>query len=302
MPGPWIYLGDNMDFYVNLGILPGTYMETILHDTSDAGQGHGLWRIISADQKRKQGFWLEAQLVAASDKHFCWWLHHGLGKDEDRKFRLHLRTGPSKDCKKTKRKPPLQFHTDYFRFMDTGDLTNQVITWAKAEPAKRDLEDEVSLLQGGAPRGSGKKPRAAAGFTGDGLGWTLSEDEEGEGAGAETAEVKKKLATLKASVARGDRPQQPGGDDKKKDAKDKAFQKKGKGRKARGERRGKKNRTPKSNASDSPPAHWFGKSRTAKRNISFSGTSTSTSEGSETLRGTAKSSGKKKKATQPVHF
>ena len=172
---------------------------------------------------------------------------------------LHLCTGPLKDCKKTKKKPMLELHTDYFRLMDTGDLTNKVITWAKAEPDRRDLEDEVALLQGVAPRGSGKKPRAAAGHTGDGLGWTLSEDEEGEREGAETAEVKKKLA-----------------------AKDKAFQKKRKGRKARGERRGKKKGKPKSDASDSPPAHWFGKPRATKRNRSFSGTSTSSSEGSET--------------------
>ena len=54
MPGPWIYLGDNKDFYANPEILPATYMETILYDASGAEQGHGLWRIISADQKRKE--------------------------------------------------------------------------------------------------------------------------------------------------------------------------------------------------------------------------------------------------------
>ena len=116
-----------------------------------------------------------------------------------RKFQLHLCIGPSRDCTKTKRKPSFEFHTDFFRLLDTGDLCGKVLPWTKLEPAKRDLEDELAKLQG-----------EAQGQTG--LGWTASDDDEDDGEEADVSEVKKMLAALKASVAKGDPGGGAGGD------------------------------------------------------------------------------------------
>ena len=128
MPGPWIFLGDNRDFYGSLEISEGSYLETVLYDSSAAEQGYGLWRVVSTESKRKEGLWLQAKLIAASDQHLCWWLFDGPGKDFNRRFSLHLCVGPMKDCKKVKKDPQHEFHTDYFRMVDTGDLNSKVLS------------------------------------------------------------------------------------------------------------------------------------------------------------------------------
>lgn len=74
---------------------------------------------------------LEAKLVAASDKHLNWWMTTGPGSGLGRRYLLHMCTSDEGSCRKTKKKLDLEFHTDYFRLIDTGDLTEKVIPWAK---------------------------------------------------------------------------------------------------------------------------------------------------------------------------
>ena len=179
-----------------------------------------------------------------------------------RKFQLHLCIGPSRDCTKTKRKPSFEFHTDFFRLLDTGDLCGKVLPWTKLEPAKRDLEDELAKLQG-----------EAEGQTG--LGWTASDDDEDDGEEADVSEVKKMLAALKASVAKGDPGGGAGGDARNKSEKAPKKKKKDKSRKGR---KSQRKRQARCESSGSAPPRWFGPPRPSKRSRPSTGSSSSSSE------------------------
>ena len=63
-----------------------------------------------------------------------------------------------------------EFHTDYFRAIDAGDIIGSKVPWFKSEMAKKDIEVEVSKLTGGAPRSGKAKQGEDARGQGDVLG------------------------------------------------------------------------------------------------------------------------------------
>ena len=74
-------------------------------------------------------------------------------------------------CGKVKKQRSQEFHTDYFRAIDAGDIMGSKIPWFKSEVAKKDIEMEVSKLTGGAPRGG--KARQSGEAQGHGvMSWT----------------------------------------------------------------------------------------------------------------------------------
>ena len=253
MPGLWVHLKDNPDFFKDFSFGKGEYFECTLYDSSHQEQGKGVWRIISPETKKKDGIWAMAKLVAVTDDHLVWWLTEGGGRDASRKFWLHFCAGDVPNCGKTKRKPEEEFHTDYFRALDTSDLVNLRVAWFKSEPAKEDIADEVAKLTGGAPRGGRKKgPKPGQSNRGD-LDWSMSDHESPPDLPAgEDDGLRRRLAVLKRQTAgepaghRGD----PGG--KHKDRKRDKSPSKHK-RRSRDRRRGG---SPEK-AKDQPL--WFGK-------------------------------------------
>ena len=64
MPGPWVYLKENPDFYDDLEVKKGEYIESHVFDQDGNPQGQVLWVTRSVGAKAKEGIWLECRLVA----------------------------------------------------------------------------------------------------------------------------------------------------------------------------------------------------------------------------------------------
>ena len=287
MPGLWVHLKDNPDFFQDFTLQKGEYLESSLYDEGHHDQGKGLWRVGSPEAKSKHGLWTSAKLVAVSDEHLFWWLTEGGGKDAGRKFWLHLCTSEHAGCTKTKRKPQEEFHTDYFRILDSADVANHRVQWFKANPAKDDLADEVARLTGVAPQGGKKKKQTHTGRGGRGdLDWSLSDQESLPDLGGDDDEgVKQRLAALKRQTA-GEPPWKEGeGDARHKQKK----RERSRSRKRRRGRDQKRSRTPEK---EKQRPLWFGK----KVSVSSCG-----EDSSDSLRGpTYRGDKKKKKRSRSV--
>lgn len=173
MPGLWIHLKDNPDFYDGFSLQKGEYYECSLYDASHQEQGKSVWQIRASEPKRKDGIWSTGKLIAVSDEHLYWWLTEGDGRDASRKFYLHFCLTEEALCGKTKKKPNEEFHTDYFRSLDASDLVSLRVSWFKAAPAKDDIAGEVAKLTGAGKRNPlGVETQNGASLTGASL--TLS--------------------------------------------------------------------------------------------------------------------------------
>eukprot|EP00438_Fugacium_kawagutii_P012792 Skav211672 [mRNA] locus=scaffold216:125247:126899:+ [translate_table: standard] len=304
MPGPWIFLKENKDFYESLAIPRGSYLDTHLYDGSHQPQGFGLWRVSSCDKKRKEGWWMEARLIAVSDDHLNWWLRDGPGGGKNRKFHLHLCTEAEASCRKTKKQPDYEFHTDYFRILDVGDIHEKCLPWAKAGRAKEDLEAEQARLQGAAPGGkggpSGSKPSAG------GLNFSVSDEENADSNQEDAADIRKKLDALKKQVDKelpeGKDNKEKGKDPKKAKKDDKNKAKKSSKKKKKGSaKKSKQKKRKRSRSGSRPDVRWFGRAR--KGSPPSSTQSSSSSEGdssgsSDTGPKSKKSSGAKGKKSK----
>ena len=80
MPGLWVHLADNPDFYKSFDLDRGSYIESRLYDEAHQDQGEGLWRTIPVDEEKKDGMWVIAKLLAVSGLHLHWWITEGDGK------------------------------------------------------------------------------------------------------------------------------------------------------------------------------------------------------------------------------
>jgi hypothetical protein len=147
MAGPWVYLADNPEYYRDLAFEKGELVECHLYDDAGGAQGFGLWDIREQIEKSKAGLWVKARLIAVSDAHLKWWLTSGPGNREKRRFSLHFCAGPLASCKKKLQDPSFEFHTDFFRKVVAGCITDKKIGWFKDESAKDDIAAEVSRLE-----------------------------------------------------------------------------------------------------------------------------------------------------------
>eukprot|EP00435_Cladocopium_sp_Y103_P051754 s280_g16.t1 len=255
MPGLWVHLADNPDFYRTFEISKGAYIETTLYDEADEEQGRGLWRLAESEARKKDGLWCKGKLVAVSDEHLHWWLTKGAGQGTNRVFNLHFCVTTAKECRKTKRKPEQEFHTDYFRTLEVSDVTERRVAWFKSPPAKEDVDVEISKLAGGAPRGrtamkAGTGQRRAAE-----LEWSLSDDDELPDLDPEEeAEVGKKLADLKRQTARTPKERDDKTPPKRKEDES------GQTRKAK--KKKKKKESSRSGTEEKKGPLWFGSRRT----------------------------------------
>ena len=169
MPGLWIHLKDNPDFYDGFNIQKGEYYECTLYDEAHQEQGKSVWRVNAPESKKKDGIWTTGKVIAVSDEHLYWWLTKGGGRDASRRFHLHFCVADEAQCGKTKKKPDEEFHTDYFRSLDSADLVNLRVSWFKSAPAyaslgsSRPLPRTTLLMRWpsslGAPRGAGVRSR-----------------------------------------------------------------------------------------------------------------------------------------------
>lgn len=272
MPGLWVHLGDNPEFYDTFTLGKGTYVETNLYDNSHEEQGKGLWRIVSSEARKKEGMWTIAKLLAVSDAHLHWWVAEGPGKEAAREFNLHFCTNVEKDCTKTKRKPSHEFHTDYFRLLDASDLTASKVAWFRQPPAAEDIDLEVAKLTGGTPRGRDRRGVKKGSAPSGHLDWEIPDaDEMPDLEGLDGEAVNQRLAKLKRQTV--GEPEQQGkekdtrkrsrsrkkrrkgtsssGDDKKKDA-PLWFGKRRSPSPRRRKRRRSKSESPKKGGSDKP--------------------------------------------------
>eukprot|EP00438_Fugacium_kawagutii_P016768 Skav231119 [mRNA] locus=scaffold7:90570:104623:- [translate_table: standard] len=303
MPGPWVFLKENRDFYESLTIPRGAYLDTHLYDGAHQQQGYGLWRVSSCDKKRKEGWWIDARLIAVSDDHLNWWLREGPGADKNRKFNLHLCAEAEANCRKTKRQPDFEFHTDYFRVLDVGDIHEKCLAWAKTGKAKDDLEAEQARLQGTAPRGrgsgaTGSKPHGAT------LEWSVSDDGGGDSNEGDAKDIRRKLDALKRQVEKelpeGKRKTEKEKEERteKKAEKPKKKKKASNKKKKQASKKTKQKRRKRSRSASRPDVRWFGRARKGSPPSSTVTSSSSEEESSESEvsgRKSKKSSGAKGK-------
>eukprot|EP00435_Cladocopium_sp_Y103_P044009 s914_g12.t1 len=255
MPGLWVALRDNPDFYRDFSIEKGCYLETTLYDSEHAEQGKGLWRVRSVEPKTRDGIWLEAKLLAVSDAHLFWWITEGPGKAKDRTFRLHLCVTLQDQCPRGRRNREEEFHTDYFRSLEAGDIVDSKVSWFKQPPAKEDVAVEVAKLAGTAPRGRTRGREKRAGVREGALDWDASDSDPLEALGeVEEERVNKRLAALKKqTVGEPDRGREATKVEKEK----KSPHKKDK-RKAKEKKRSQKTSSLSADKKAKKPL-WFGK-------------------------------------------
>eukprot|EP00435_Cladocopium_sp_Y103_P027212 s1020_g6.t1 len=276
MPGPRIALAENKDYFQQLVLNRGDLIETHLYDDTGASQGFGLWDVKEQLEKKREGLWARCRLVAVSDEHLKWWLTAGPGKDQNRRFLLHLCSGPMARCRKKKSDPAFEFHTDYFRVVEAGAITEKKVAWFKEAPAKDDIEAEISRLAGQASPRGGEVPKRRGGpldFSGSDPG--LEELPVGA-APPEGEDVRQRLEDLRRDVA------------KPKDKKAKAS---------------KERRKKKASGDGKRPAEaeiqplWFGK-RKAVEGPGSDGSSSSSSESSSRDQRRSKRGDKKDKSPE----
>lgn len=164
MPGPWVYFKDNVEFFQDFQVEEGDYYETQQYDSEKRAQGFALWQVKSLEESNKDGFWVKARLIAASDSHLNWWLKSGPGKNENRKFMLHLCAKDYGHCRRARGRGAFEFHSDHFRVLTAHDVAGLRVSWFKEKEAKDDVKLELERLEGKDPvapkRGSKKRPLA----------------------------------------------------------------------------------------------------------------------------------------------
>ena len=173
MAGPWIYPKENLAYVQEPDFQKGQLLECQLYDDAGSPQGHSLWDVREQLEKRREGVRLRARLIAVSDPHLKWSLDEGDGADQQRQFHLHLCGIEAVQCRKKKKNPQLEFHTDYFRCVGAGILTEKKLIWFKEEPAKQDIQAEISRLAGQKARkkeGPARGTKQAAGILRVGVG------------------------------------------------------------------------------------------------------------------------------------
>ena len=220
MPGPWIHLPRNLDYFKELSVAEGGYVELEQVDGEGQPQGTALWQIDHLIEKKKEGIWLSGKLIAATDEHLQWWLTKGPGKGYNRKFVVHLCATPAGECRKAKRNREKEFHSDTFRDVQAGDILARRVTWFSQGDVKDDIDKEIANLAGTtepydpASKGGGRDPGPER------LDW--EGDERVEDKGAPTGEdIPGRLAALKKAVSgkeAGD--DRHGGEPKKKKKRD----------------------------------------------------------------------------------
>eukprot|EP00438_Fugacium_kawagutii_P000030 Skav208216 [mRNA] locus=scaffold3686:21970:30201:- [translate_table: standard] len=274
MPGPWIHLEDNPDFYTTFVLEKGSYLEVNLYDDAHADQGRALVRVLSSEERKKEGMWIQGKLISATDSHLRWWLTSGPGTGTGRKFLFHLCTSKVASCRKTKRKPTVEFHTDYFRTVTAGELTGMAVPWFKSAECKPEIEAEVARLAGNPSAGGAGSgtPAKKAKKKGE-IDWAMTDEDPLDVAGGhDETGIKKKLEDLKERVSAEKANDPPEGETRKKQKKkDKAKKKNKKTLKERRKRGGKRHRdaleSDDSSLTDNRPM-WFGHKKAASSSSS----------------------------------
>ena len=190
MPGPWIYFKENGDFFSDFKVEKGEYYECHQYDPDKQPQGFALWQVKSLIEANKDGIWVSARLVAVCDSHLHWWVTNGPGKNENRRFSLHLCAKDFAQCRRGRGRGTMEFHTDHFRVLSAHDVSDLRVSWFKEREAKEDMKLEVKKLmgkEGEAPkRGSRKRPLAESSSENEERDLpTAVEHPEGSGAVAE---------------------------------------------------------------------------------------------------------------------
>ena len=117
-----IHLPRNLNYFRELTVVEGGYIELEQFDGDGERQGTALLQVDHIIEKKKEGLWLKARLVAATDEHLQWWIEKGPGKEFRRNFVVHLCATPAGECRKTKRHRAQEFHSDTFRDIPSGDI------------------------------------------------------------------------------------------------------------------------------------------------------------------------------------
>ena len=299
MPGLWVHLADNPDFFKGFEVEKGTYIESLLYDEKFDEQGKGLWRILDTEERKKTGLWVLAKLVAVSDEHLKWWLDDGPGAVAQRRFSLHFCVVGANACTSTKRRRSLEFHTDYFRFLTTDEVTDMKVSWMKDAVAKPDIEGEVAKLAGSSGSGVKKaKGKAKASPASGNLDWDDDGDldlPELEGDDAKKGgNVRERLTALRKEVG------EPLADAEKAEGKKEAAKEKGeKKRKKKSRSRSRKKSKKRALASDSSPdkyvrPKWFGRTTV----VSSSSSSYDDDDGAEAQTGKKEKDAKEKSSSK----
>ena len=134
MPGPWINLPRNPDYYKELSVAEGGYIELEQFDGDGQPQGTALWQIDHMLEKKKEGLWLNGRLAK------------GPGKAYKRSFVSHLCLTPAGECRKTKRHREKEFHSDTFRDNQSEDILARRVAWFSGADVKDDIDREIAAL------------------------------------------------------------------------------------------------------------------------------------------------------------
>ena len=153
MPGPWISASADPEAWESFSLHEGDYVEFVTYDSSRVKQGTVLARLDAISEKTSHGMWTEVTFLAVSDEHLSWWLTDGGGKDDHWQFELHFCKGSERSCRQSRRGRIHDFHTDKFRMVPIGDLSDKKIDWIKKSKHKKYVEEEVQRMAGQLPTG-----------------------------------------------------------------------------------------------------------------------------------------------------
>ena len=64
MPGLWVHLPDNPEYFRDFDVVENAYYELKLYDDDAGAQGTGLWQVTPMIERKKEGMWVQGRLIA----------------------------------------------------------------------------------------------------------------------------------------------------------------------------------------------------------------------------------------------
>ena len=144
----WLIPHGDPDAWRSTELAVGDYVEFVAYDNTYVHQGTVVACLDKVEDQTRRGQWAEATFLAVSDEHLTWWLDHRQGKDKNWQFEVHFCIQARHACQENRRGRTFDLHTDRFRVLILGDLTDKRIECVAQDPRQKFVKEESQRLSG----------------------------------------------------------------------------------------------------------------------------------------------------------
>ena len=146
MPGPWLEPRLDDEFFKAVVFNVGELWEIRVYDDEGHGQGTVVVSVTKGLKVAREGAWIQASYVAASDQFYRWWMSEGEGARLRARGVYHICGTDAVTCTAVRaREKPI--HTDRLRSLALGDLTSPAVPWLSSPEPKAEVAAFLSARQ-----------------------------------------------------------------------------------------------------------------------------------------------------------